>query len=173
MTAGYITFQYGGETFQTYYKIFGALDGRTRTPLVVVHGGPGLTHDYLLPVSDLAATVSIPVVFYDQIGNGLSTHLKEKPPTFWTVDLFINELVNLLDHLNIKNAFDILGHSWGGILSSELEVQRQPVGLKHLVLSDSLASSALWNKSTMELVSTLPQEVQEGMAVGMKDPERF
>ncbi|KAI0919680.1 hypothetical protein AcW1_003131 [Taiwanofungus camphoratus] len=172
MTEGKVPFKYQGETFHTYYKLFGDLANRTRTPLIVLHGGPGLTHDCMLPLSDLASA-SIPVILYDQLGNGLSTHLREKPPTFWTIDLFIDELVNLLQYFKIQDAFDLLGHSWGGILGSEFEVRRQPSGLKHLVLSDSLAASSLWNKSNMQLLQTFPKDVQEGMAGGMKDPPRF
>ena len=47
-------------------------------------------------------------LFYDQLANAKSTHLKEKLPTFWTIDLSIDELVNLLNHFNILNGFDLL-----------------------------------------------------------------
>ena len=78
--------------------------------------------------------------------------LKEKPPTFRTIDLFIEELVNLLKHFNIQDGFDLAGHFWGGILASEFEVRkfevrRRPAGLKHLIITSSLAASSLWNQS--------------------------
>lgn len=57
---------------------------------------------------------SIPIVFYDQIGNGESTHIKDKPADFWNPELFMDELDNLLKHLGIYENFDLLGHSWGG-----------------------------------------------------------
>ncbi|KAF8056959.1 proline iminopeptidase [Lyophyllum atratum] len=169
---GKIDFEYQGETFQTYYKLFGDLKS-AGPPLVVLHGGPGLVHDYLVPFSDLSAKFGTAVILYDQLGNGLSTHLKDKPPTFWTVDLFIDELINLTNHFSIQDAFNLAGHSWGGILASEFEVRRQPKGLKNLILSDSLASSALWNKSNMQLMQTFPASVQEGLASGMKDSAKF
>ena len=87
VTEGYIPFVREGQTYQTYYKIFGDLENRTRTPVVGVHGGPGLVHDYLAPFSDLTASAGVPVVLYDQLGNGLSTHLREKPPAFWTIGI--------------------------------------------------------------------------------------
>jgi len=170
---GLIPFTRDGETYNTYYKLFGNIEGRTRTPLVVLHGGPGLSHHYLLPIADLAEKYGIPVIFYDQLGNGGSTHLKEKPETFWTVDLFMDELTNLLRHFSIEDAYDLLGHSWGGILASEFAVERQPAGLQHLVIADSLASSALWGQSTMELLKNFPQEVQDGIVTGMKEPARY
>ncbi|KAL6299313.1 proline iminopeptidase [Sparassis latifolia] len=172
VSEGTIPFAYQGETYQTYYKVFGDLANRTHTPLVVLHGGPGLSHDYLLPLSDLA-NKSIPVVFYDQIGNARSTHIKDKPPVFWNIDLFIDELVNLLSHFSIQDSFDLLGHSWGGVLGSEFEVRRQPPGLRHIIIADSLAASSLWNQSNMQLLQDMPKDVQEGMAGGMKDPTKF
>ena len=170
---GTIDFVYNGETFNTYFKRFGDLENRKNTPLIVLHGGPGLVHNYLLPISDLATKHDIPVIFYDQLGNGKSTHLKEKPPTFWTIDLFIDELVNLIKHFKLQDGFHLLGHSWGGILGSEFEVRRQPAGLKKLILSDSLAASSLWNQSNGQLLSTFPDDVKKGMMGGMKDPAAF
>ncbi|TFY68649.1 hypothetical protein EVJ58_g884 [Rhodofomes roseus] len=172
VTDGHALFVYEGETFDTYFKVFGQLDGRTRDPLVVLHGGPGLTHDYMLPLSNLA-TVGIPVILYDQLGNGLSTHLREKPPTFWTVDLFIDELISLLNHLSIQDSFDILGHSWGGILAGEFEVRRQPVGLRHIIFSNALASGKLYGQSERQLLQAFPKWVQEGMELDMEDPKKF
>lgn len=74
--------------------------------------------------------------------------------------------------MGIYDSFDLLGHSWGGILAAELEVRRQPIGLRRSILSDSLASSALWGESTRALVQSMPQEVQEGIIGGMKDPAK-
>ncbi|RDX56731.1 proline iminopeptidase [Lentinus brumalis] len=169
---GHIPFAYQGETYETYYKVYGDLANRTQSPLVALHGGPGLSHDALLPISDLAGT-SIPVIFYDQIGNARSTHLKDKPPTFWTIDLFIDELENLLKHFGVQDGFHVLGHSWGGILGCEFEVRRQPRGLQKLILADSLPAIDLWNASNAQLVQTFPKEVQEGLMGGMKDPKAF
>ncbi|KAI0807544.1 proline-specific peptidase [Fomes fomentarius] len=130
--------------------VFGDLANRTHTPLVAVHGGPGLSHDALSPSFDLA-DASIPVVFYDQIGNARSTHLREKPTTFWTIDLFIDELENLLSHLGLQDNFSLVYHSWGGILVSEFEVRRQPPGLQKLILTNKLGASSLWDKSNAQL----------------------
>lgn len=78
-TEGIISFFHSVETFHTYYKVFGKLEGRVRDPLVVLHGGPGLVHDYLFPFIDLADEYEIPVILYDQLGNGIS---KGKNPHF-------------------------------------------------------------------------------------------
>ncbi|KAJ7065980.1 proline-specific peptidase [Mycena belliarum] len=165
-TEGRIPFAVGDETFETYYKLFGdiascpASDG----PLVVLHGGPGITHDYLIPLSDLACR-STPraVIFYDQLGNGRSTRLPGKDPTFWTIDLFIAELENLLAFFRITDCFNVLGHSWGGTLVSEFVVRRQPHGLRRLVLSSALASAKLRNEAIGRLRPGLPDDVQASL----------
>jgi proline-specific peptidase len=172
-TEGKIDFTHQGETYQTYYKLFGDLENRTRNPLVVLHGGPGLCHNYLFPFSQLTEKYGVPVILYDQLGNAKSTHLKEKPLTFWTIDLFIDELVNLLNHFNIQDGFDLVGHSWGGILASEFEVRRQPAGLKHLIIASSLAAYSLWNQSNGQLMQAFSDEVKQGLMGGMKEPEKF
>jgi len=170
---GLIPFPYQGETFQTYFKAFGDVDADHQSPLIVLHGGPGLTHDYLLPFADIHDNFSRPVIFYDQIGNGKSTHLRTKPASFWSIDLFVSELMNLINHFQIQQSFTLVGHSWGGILGSEFAVQKQPKGLKRLILTDSLASSDLWAKSNWEIMQAFPKNVQEGLLAGMTDPPKF
>ncbi|KAG7097815.1 hypothetical protein E1B28_005134 [Marasmius oreades] len=173
-TEGHVPYVVNGETLKTYYKLFGSLKGSTKRPLLVLHGGPGMSHDYLLPISDLSlAPYSRPVLFYDQVGNGKSTHLREKPKEFFTVDLFVNELTNLITHLKI-NEYDLLGHSWGGMLASETEVRLHPKGLKSMVLTDTLSQTKLWGMSTMQLVGALGDpSINAGMAAGFGDPVKY
>jgi proline-specific peptidase len=113
-----------------WYTIFGDLKSSVR-PLICLHGGPGAPHNYLLPIRNLVTTHKIPVIMYDQLGCGNSTHLPEKngDGKFWTVDLFLSELDNLLSHLGIQDDYDLLGQSWGGMLGAS-HVIRQPKGLK-------------------------------------------
>lgn len=143
---------------QTWYRVYG--DIKAGTPLVVLHGGPGFCHNYMLPLAALASDRA--VILYDQIGNGLSSHYPEKrgDQGFWTVDLFIAELENLLQHLGIAGQFDLLGHSWGGMMGMDFAA-RQPAGLRRLILSNSPASVALWLESVNRLRATLPQEIQD------------
>ena len=172
---------------QTWYRVYGNLDSDDPSivPLVVLHGGPGVPHNYVLPISDLAnedaanGKPAIPVIFYDQVGNGLSTHYPEKKGDgeFWTVDLWIAELENLLQHLGLgSKPFDILGQSWGGMLGAEFAV-RQPVGLRRLIISNSPASMSLWEESVNRLRATLPSEVQDVLTTcekeGRTDSEEY
>ncbi|KAA6170140.1 MULTISPECIES: proline iminopeptidase-family hydrolase [Pseudomonas] len=141
---------------RTWFRVTGDLNSG-RLPLIIAHGGPGCTHDYVDSFKDLAATGRA-VVHYDQLGNGRSTHLPEAPSDFWTVELFLAELNNLIAHLGIRD-YALLGQSWGGMLGAEHAV-RQPVGLKALIIANSPASMALWCQAAKELRQALPAEVQ-------------
>lgn len=149
------------EPCQTWYKVIGDLNTSAAPPLIVLHGGPGACHDYLLPLSDLAP--STPLVFYDQIGNGRSTHLPEKngDEKFWSVELFMEELDNLLLYLKLKDRpIDLYGHSWGGMLAAEWAAARPP-NLRRLIISNSLASMDVWREGVSMLRAQLPADVQK------------
>lgn len=144
--------------YQTWYRITGDLSAH-KAPLVVLHGGPGCVHDYLLPIANIAET-GRPVIHYDQLGNGRSTHLRDKPPEFWTVQLFLDELTSLVDTLGIADEYLVLGQSWGGMLAAEYAV-RTPPGLRGLVIADSPADMGLWSAAAEELRAKLPPGVDE------------
>lgn len=145
----------------TYCKIFGDLKTTKNRPLVAVHGGPGFSHDYLLPIADLADDGETAVVFYDQFGGGRSTHLPEKngDTSFWVEELFLTEFDNVVRHLGIQDGYNVLGHSWGGMLMGRW-ASRQPKGLHRLAIADSPASMDLWVEAANYLLAQLPQDIQ-------------
>jgi L-proline amide hydrolase len=150
------------EGHRTWYRIDGELrPGATDgpAPLVVLHGGPGATHDYLLPITDVARSGRA-VVLYDQLGNGNSTHLPDRGADFWTVDLFVRELANLLEHLGIADRYHVLGQSWGGFLAQE-HAFTQPAGLRSLVLSNTAASFPDFVAEANRLRQDLPPGVDD------------
>jgi L-proline amide hydrolase len=156
-TDGYVPGAFG----RTWYKVTGDL-GSTKPPVVILHGGPGCTHDYVDSLSGLADTGRA-VVHYDQIGNGRSTHLRDKGPAFWTVELFLEELDRLLRHLGIADRYDVFGQSWGGMLAAEHAV-RQPAGLRKLIIADSPASMHTWVAEANRLRLDLPADVQDTLS---------
>jgi proline-specific peptidase len=158
-TMGSLEFAIGGEVFRTGYNVCGDL--RSGIPLVALHGGPGMPHSYILPLAELTASRGVPVVFYDQLGSGMSTHLPEKPKEFWTVELFMAELDNLLAHLGVADNFDLYGQSWGGMLAANYVISRNPEGLRRLIISDSPASMELWMVANNVLLAGFPQEFCE------------
>ncbi|KAF7517167.1 hypothetical protein G7054_g13897 [Neopestalotiopsis clavispora] len=145
---------------KTWYRYIGKLD---RPALIGLHGGPGAGETYLSPLHDLYDNYGIPIVTYDQIGCGRSTHFPEKmgDASFWTIDLFIRELENLVDHLGLrKTGFYLFGQSWGGVLAGEY-ASRGPVGLKKLILASAPASMPLYSKGCKQLISQLPEDVRK------------
>lgn len=146
---------------RTWYRVTGDLGvsrARGLAPLVVLHGGPGFPHDYLLRIARLAETGRA-VVHYDQLGCGRSTHLPDADPGLWTVGLFLDELDALLAHLGIAGEHVLLGQSWGGMLAAEHAV-RGPAGLRGMVLADTPASMPLWSRGVARLRRALPCEVR-------------
>lgn len=150
---GLIPFTYGGETFETWYRVVGDLKSGTR-PLIVVHGGPAIPSTYLYAHEELYSSHGIPVVFYNQLGCGRSTHLPNKPKAFWTVQLFMAELDTVISFLDISSDFDLYGHSWGAMLVSDYVATMQPKGLRRLVLADGPASMNLFMAAANKLVDS-------------------
>ena len=145
--------------YETWYRVTGDLEGG-QVPLVVLHGGPGAAHNYLLEIAGLAST-GRPVIHYDQLGCGNSTHLRDRGAEFWTVELFLEELTNLLDKLDV-GPHHLLGQSWGGMLGAEYAVTR-PSGLQSLVISNSPASMDLWVTEANRLRQDLPSDVRNAL----------
>lgn len=127
-------------------------------PLVAVNGGPGFDHSYLVnaPVwKDMSARRQI--IFYDQRGTGKSPGARG--PEDLTVDGMVRDLEALRRHLKVER-IDLLGHSWGGILSMAYAV-RYPQHVAHLVLVGSGAPKPaehefLFDKLYPEIVAAIP-----------------
>jgi L-proline amide hydrolase len=147
----------GWEDLTTWYEVHG--EPGDRLPVVVCHGGPGATHDYVRAFAALAHD-GRQVVLYDQVGNGRSQHLRDAPADFWTVDLFRRELVALVAELGWQDGYHVIGQSWGGMLAME-HALRHPPGLRSIVVADSPASMPLWVEEANRLRADLPPDVQE------------
>ena len=146
---------------ETWYALYGDLSSK-KTPLVVLHGGPGAGHNYLKTLGLLSTGPNArPVILYDQLGCGNSTHLRDRKDDteFWTPQLFMAELENLKAHLKITT-FDLLGQSWGGMLGSQYATTR-PAGLRRLCICDSPTDMVQWVQVANEMRALLPKDVQE------------
>ena len=142
----------------TWYRVVGDLKS-SKTPVMVLHGGPGAGHNYCEPIAEVLAQTGRAAVLYDQIGCGNSTHLQDKPKEFWTPELFMEELVLLTEHLGISNKYNIVGQSWGGMLGMQFAITK-PKGLNALVVADSPASMEVWVSEANKLRKELPPEVE-------------
>ena len=158
----------------TWYRVVGDLKS-SKTPVMILHGGPGAGHNYCEPIAEVLAQTGRAGVLYDQIGCGNSTHLPDKPKEFWTPELFMEELVLLTEHLGISNKYDIVGQSWGGMLGMQFAITK-PKGLNAMVIADSPASMEVWVSEANKLRKELPPEVEATLlkheaAETTEDPE--
>ena len=144
---------------QTYYRLVGDLSSR-KTPLLLLHGGPGSTHNYFELLDALAEEDGRLFVSYDQIGCGNS--YLDGHPELWTMETWIGELKAVRRALGLKEVL-LLGQSWGGILLLEYMCRHEHEGVKGIVLSSTLPSSRLWGEEQARMVRQLPRRMQEAI----------
>ena len=137
---------------KVWYRIVGS---GTRTPLLVLHGGPGVSSVYLKPLEALAA--DRPVIFYDQLGCGNSPGPDDT--TLWTIEHFVEELAQVREALGLKKVH-LYGHSWGTMLAADYMLTK-PSGVRSLVLAGPVFSAPRWIHDGNSLLGTLPDSVQE------------
>jgi len=129
----------------------------TQPPVLVVHGGPGMSHDYLRPLGDLASERA--VIFYDQLDAGRSD--RPNNPTLWTIDRFLDEIESLKAALSLDR-YVIFGNSWGGTLAAA-HAGRQPDGLAGLILSSPLLHTDTWIADNAAYRAALPDDITSVM----------
>ena len=129
--------------------------GEGGVPLLCLHGGPGMAHNYIDPLEDLGHVRQ--VIMYDQLGCGRS----ERPDdaSLWTVSHFVREVEAVRSALELDR-FHLFGSSWGGQLSLQYILDYQPASLMSLLLAGSPASSLRWVDGCKELLAGLPDEVR-------------
>lgn len=152
---GYLPF----EGHQTYYRIVGEKTG-DKKPLILLHGGPGSTHNYFEVLDDFAREDGRQLIMYDQLGCGNS--YLEGHPELWNADTWVRELIALREHLGIDECH-LLGQSWGGMLLLEYICNHEHTGVKSIILSSTLPSSRLWGEEQHRMIAELPREMQDAI----------
>jgi proline iminopeptidase len=139
------------------YRIWTKKIGDGEVKLLTLHGGPGLTHEYLECFEGFLPKEGIEFYYYDQLGSGRSDHPREK--SLWTIDRFCDEVEQVRAALGLDD-FCLYGHSWGGILGIEyaLKYQRH---LKALIISNMTASNASYEKYMNKLRQKFPLEARK------------
>ena len=138
-----------------WYQVVG--EG-AQTPLLLVHGGPGVNSHYLTPLAALAD--ERPVIFYDQLGSGRSDATTDS--TLWTEAAFVAQLDALREHLGLER-FHLLGHSWGSMLGTQYYFAH-PDRVETLILSSPALSAFEFMTDARALLTTLPDSVQRVIA---------
>jgi L-proline amide hydrolase len=152
-TEGFVPFR----GYRTWYRVVGDERSQKKLPVVLLHGGPGGTHDYLEPLEALAEVGGRQVLFYDQIGCGKSDLPDDD--SLWVVETFVDELDVIRRELGLER-IHLFGNSWGGMLAMEYALTR-PRGLESLILASSPASIPQWVEETGRLRAQLPPAVQD------------
>jgi proline iminopeptidase len=128
-------------------------------PLLVIHGGPGLTSGYLESWTALSDTR--PVFMWDQLDCGRSDC--PKSPGLWTLKRFVDEL-DLVRAALTPGPVHILGHSWGTTLAMEWLVTRRPAGIASVIFASPCLSTPRWIEDARALVAQLSPDAQAAIA---------
>ena len=149
--------------FETYYRIVG--EKTDLAPLLLIHGGPGSTHNYFEVLDSLAETSHRQIISYDQIGCGES--YVEGHKELWSLRTWTAELIALRRWLHLDRVH-LLGQSWGGMLIMAYLIDCNPEGVESVILSSTLSSSALWSHEQQRLIAFMPVEEQEAIAEAVR-----
>jgi proline iminopeptidase len=144
--------------------------------LLLLHGGPGATHEYFLGFDAFLPAAGVEYYYYDQLGSGWSDQPDD--PSLWSIDRFVDEVEQVRRALGLDaDNFFLLGQSWGGILAIEYALRHQE-HLKGLVISNMMASVPAYNAyAESVLIPGLDQatvaEIKRMEAQGLTDDPRY
>jgi proline iminopeptidase len=114
------------------------------TRLLLLHGGPGATHEYFEAFDSYLPAAGIEYYYYDQLGSAYSD--QPDADELWTIPRFVDEVEQVRKALGLdRDNFYLLGHSWGGVLAIEYALRYQD-HLKGLVISNMMASIPAYNR---------------------------
>ncbi|WP_125605875.1 proline iminopeptidase [Lapidilactobacillus bayanensis] len=152
---GYMPFR----EYQTYYRIVGEDQGKT--PLLLLHGGPGSSHNYYELLDDYAETSGRQLIMYDQVGCGKSSLPEDE--SVYVKETWAEELIALRDYLQLEQ-IHLSGQSWGGMLAIFYLTSYHPQGVKSVLINSSPASIKLWTAEQHRLIKYLSSEDQVAIA---------
>ena len=145
---------------RVWYRVVGSGPG---TPLLLLHGGPGVPSVYLKPLEALGD--ERPVVFYDQLGSGQSD--RPKDTSLWTIERFVKEVGQVREALGLDQ-IHLYGHSWGSMLAASYILTR-PSGVRSLVLASAPMSAQRYTRDVRDLLATLPEAVRTTIETHERD----
>lgn len=134
-------------TFEVWTRRVG---DNPRIKLLLLHGGPGMSHEYLESFEDYLPAAGIEFYFYDQLGSYASDQPDE--PSLWEIPRFVDEVEQVRQALGLdRENFYLYGSSWGGMLAMEYALAHQQ-HLKALIISNMMASIPAYNKYAAEVM---------------------
>ncbi len=137
---------------KVWYKIVGSGTG---IPLLMLHGGYGVSSIYLRPLEALAD--QRPVVFFDQLGCGNSPGPSDT--ALWTIEKFVEQIAAVRKALNLKQVH-LYGHSWGSMLATDYMLGK-PAGVRSVILASPVLSIERYFQDKVKLLETLPDSISK------------
>jgi proline iminopeptidase len=144
--------------------------------MLLLHGGPGATHEYLEACDSYLPGAGIEYYYYDQLGSGFSDQPDD--PSLWEVSRFVDEVEQVRRSLGLgRDNFVLYGQSWGGILAIEYALAHQE-HLRGLVISNMMASAPAYTEYAEavlmpEMDQDVLAELQAIEAAGDTDNPRY
>ena len=138
------------------YKVWTKKIGNGPLKVLLLHGGPGFTHQYLEAMESFLPEAGIEMYYYDQLGCGNSDIPDDV--SLWNTPRFIEEVEEVRLGLGLDD-FVLYGQSWGGMLSIEYALKYQQ-HLRGLVISNMTASIESYLRRTAEIAAQLPDETR-------------
>jgi proline iminopeptidase len=132
-----------------------------RIKVLLLHGGPGGTHEYFECFESFLPKEGIEFIEYDQ----LESYYSDQPndSSLWTTEHYVEEVEQVRQALGLdKDNFYLLGHSWGGILAMEYALKYQD-NLKGLIISNMVASIPAYEKYNAVLRSKMRQSLVDSL----------
>ena len=115
-----------------------------RIKVLLLHGGPGVTHEYLEAFDSYFPKEGVEYYYYDQLGSAYSDQPKDA--SLWDLPRFVDEVEQVRTALGLdKNNFFLFGQSWGGVLGIEYALAHQD-HLKGLIISNMMSSIPAYNE---------------------------
>lgn len=134
-----------------YYKILGRGE-----PLLIVHGGPGASHDYFLPYL-LPLARRNKLIFIDERGSGRSEKLDDL--SGYTIENMVEDVEAVRQALGLGKV-SLLGHSYGGALAQAYALKYQR-NLTHLILGSTWSSTKGLNDVFVRMKQNMPPELRQ------------
>jgi proline iminopeptidase len=134
--------------FRVWTKRFG---NNPTKKVLLLHGGPGSTHEYFECFESFFPKEGIEFIYYDQLGSAYSDQPTDT--SLWVTERFVEEVEQVRKALGLtKDNFILLGHSWGGILATEYALKYQD-NLKGLIISNMMSSCIDYDKYAEEVLA--------------------
>ena len=135
-------------SFKVWTKRIG---NNPKIKVLLLHGGPGSTHEYFECFESFLPKEGIEFIYYDQLGSAYSDQPTDS--ALWTIDRFVEEVEQVRQALNLDSTnFFLLGHSWGGILATEYALKYQK-NLKGVIISNMMSSAIDYDRYANEVLA--------------------